>query len=183
MVGMRYLILLCLLAGPVAAQDACPPAPDHAAARDDILRRLAVARDATEARFLADELWVIWLDAPDAAAQDMLDRGMARRDSFDFEGAWDILDGLVEYCPDYAEGWNQRAFASFLREDYAAALNDLDRAIEIDPRHVAALSGRALTLIGMGRDAEGQQALREALRLNPWLSERALLTGEPEVEL
>ena len=100
---------------------------------------------------------------------------MAKRESFDFLGARDALDALVEYCPQYAEGYNQRAFASFLRRDYAAALVDLDKTLEIMPNHIAAMSGRGLTLLGMGRTEEGQEALRNALRLNPWLAERSLI--------
>ena len=94
-----------------------------------------------------------------------------------FVGAIDVLDRLVAYCPDYAEGWNQRAFVHFLRQDFEAALTDLDAAIALNPRHVGALSGKALTLIGLGRKAEAELALRAALALNPWLSERHLLEG------
>ena len=39
--------------------------------------------------------------------------------------ATDALDRLVEYCPNYAEGYNQRAFVSFLRQDFEAALVEL----------------------------------------------------------
>jgi Flp pilus assembly protein TadD len=54
-------------------------------------------------------------------------------------------------------------------------LTDLDRAIELSPNHVAALSGRALSLLGLKRLDEARDALNTALELNPWLSERALL--------
>ena len=52
---------------------------------------------------------------------------------------------------------------------------DLNKALEIMPNHIAALSGKGLTLMGMGRNDEGQEALRGALSLNPWLSEHALI--------
>ncbi|MEM6660474.1 MAG: tetratricopeptide repeat protein, partial [Pseudomonadota bacterium] len=38
-----------------------------------------------------------------------------------------------------------------------------------------AISGRALTLLGLQRLEEARAALSQALDLNPWLSERALL--------
>ena len=117
----------------------------------------------------------MWLDAPVSTAQAILDEGMTQRQSFDFLGARTTLDGLVAYCPNYAEGYNQRAFASFLQRDYDAALLDLNKALEIMPNHIAALSGKGLTLMGMGRNDEGQEALRGALLLNPWLSEHALI--------
>ena len=176
---MKTLIALILLAGPVWAQDICPAVPDHTAERAQIMAVLAHARDETEAQFMADRLWQIWTDAPDAKAQALLDEGMQRRLDYDFAGSRAVLDDLIAYCPDYAEGWNQRAFAAFLAQDYPAALADLDVALGIMPDHVAALSGKALTLIGMGRNDEAQDVLRAALDLNPWLGERALLVEPP----
>ena len=117
--------------------------------------------------------------APDAAAQALLDQGMAARSSYDFLRAIDKFDRLVAYCPDYAEGYNQRAFVNFLREDFSAALIDLDLALERSPSHVGALSGKALTLMGLGQMDAAQVVLREALALNPWIPERGLLQPEP----
>lgn len=180
---MKTIIAFVLLTGPVWAQDTCPPVPDHSVERAQIMAVLAHARDVTEAQFMANRLWQIWTDAPDAKAQALLDEGMQRRLGYDFAGSRAVLDDLIAYCPDYAEGWNQRAFAAFLAQDYAAALADLDVALGIMPDHVAALSGKALTLIGMGRNDEAQVVLRDAVRLNPWLGERALLVEPPGTEL
>jgi tetratricopeptide (TPR) repeat protein len=99
---------------------------------------------------------------------------MTRRSSFDFLGALEDFDQLIDYCPEYAEGYNQRAFVHYLRRDFAAALRDLDRALELSPRHVAAMSGRALSLYGLSRMEEAREALAAALALNPWLPERYL---------
>lgn len=176
-------LVLLALAGPVAAQDACPPAPDREAERMGLMDRLCVAPDPVEAQRAMQDLWAIWTDAPDAAAQALLERGMTRLRAGDLDGASEALDDLVARCPDFAEGYNQRAFAAFLRQDFEAALPDLDRAIALSPEHLGALSGRALTLIGLGRDDEAQAALREALRLNPWMAERALLEGGLEREI
>ncbi len=152
---------------------------DQSADQSALFDRLKSAPDQAVANSLMDQLWRIWTLAPDAKAQDLLDRGMEARESFDFLGSRDILDGLVEYCPDYAEGYNQRAFANFLREDYAAALVDLDRALELEPRHMGALSGKALTLMGLGRRDEAQVILKEAVALNPWLKERGMIVTPP----
>jgi len=93
----------------------------------------------------------------------------------DLRNAVAAFDALIAYCPDYAEGYNQRAFARYLRQDFAPALEDLDAALARSPRHIGALSGKALTLMGLGRDREALATLRAALALNPWLSERALV--------
>lgn len=138
------------------------------------------AQDFNEGRAVSDAMWEVWLRAPDDAAQAVLDRGMAARGSFDFAGAKRGFTVLIDYCPTYAEGWNQRAYISFLREDYEAALRDLDQALILQPRHVAAQSGRGLTLMRMGRIAEARAQMQEAVANNPWLSEAALLAkGAP----
>ncbi len=171
---MKWILTLCLIAPPAFAET-CPPAADHSVRLDEIVADLGRARGQGDARVLTEELWQLWTDAPDDRAQQLLDDGMSQRSRFDFLGARDTLDQLVEYCPDYAEGYNQRAFASYLGQDFAAALVDLDRALEIMPNHIAALSGKGLTLMGLGRHDEAQIVLREAVEMNPWLQERSLL--------
>ncbi|SLN28417.1 tetratricopeptide repeat protein [Roseisalinus antarcticus] len=176
-----FLASLPLLLGttlPALASD-CPAATDHSVELDGIIAEIQSAPDEMTARRLSNGLWELWTDAPDAQAQDLLGRGMALREQYAFLESREVLTDLIEYCPDYAEGYNQRAFSSFLRRDFDSALWDLDRALEINPRHVAALSGRALTLMGLGRDEEAQATLRAALELNPWLSERSLLKEPP----
>ena len=149
---------------------------DNSAQISQIIAQLGSAVGQAEADNLGQELWALWTNAPDEQAQVMLNEGMARRASYDFLGSRNVLDRLIEYCPDYAEGYNQRAFTNFLGQDFEAALLDLDRALAILPTHVAALSGKALTLMGLGRNEEAQEVLQSALDLNPWLQERALLT-------
>ncbi len=170
--------ILCCVASPALA--ACPPNPDIAEDIDRLLDAVQAADDAEAARRIASEMWTFWAKAPDDRAQQLLDDGMARRAAFDLAGAVAAFDGLIAYCPDYAEGYNQRAFANFIREDYAAALPDLERAITLRPRHVAAIAGKGLTLIRMGRIREGQDTIRAALAFNPWLSERQYLLLEPK---
>ncbi|MFD1343667.1 tetratricopeptide repeat protein [Litorisediminicola beolgyonensis] len=175
--------LFALLLVPLPAFAECPAAPDHSEAFDALLARVQDAPTEMAARAVTGEMWALWRDAPDEAAQSLLDEGIRARESYNYLRALELFDRLVDYCPDYAEGYNQRAFVSFLREDFAAALPDLDATLDLAPRHVAALAGKALTLIGLGRDAEGQRVLREALNLNPWLSERYLLREPPGEKL
>jgi tetratricopeptide (TPR) repeat protein len=181
--GIFVTLMAAMLAGPVAAQESCPAAPDHEAAKSELLRDLRVARDSTDASLITGDLWRLWTDAPDPRAQGLLDEGMRLIRAMDYDGSETVLGDLVDYCPDYAEGWNQRAFARFLKGAFDVALGDLDRALEIDPRHVPALSGKALVLMHLGRHEEAQLVLREAVRMNPWLQERSLLTIPMDVEL
>ncbi|MEP4991983.1 MAG: tetratricopeptide repeat protein, partial [Paracoccaceae bacterium] len=113
-------------------------------------------------------------------AQEALDQGMRQRSSYDFAGSVASFDRLVAYCNEYAEWYNQRAFSYFLTEDFEAALVDLDAALRLSPDHVGVQSGRALTLMNLGRIEEARAQMLEAVENNPWLAERALLAkGAP----
>ena len=180
----QYAIVVVWLAtvSPAVAQERPPPAP-LGQAYDRALEDLRLAPDERAARDASRALWRFWAAAPDAKSQATLDEGMAAMRQAAFGHAIAVLTELVAYCPDYAEGYNQRAFAYFLTTRFEEALADLDRTLELSPRHVAAISGRGLTLIQLGRDAEGQAALRRALRMHPFMPERRYLTDEPETEL
>lgn len=175
-------IVAALLMVPNLALATCPPLPERSARYDALLGLVARAETEAQAAEHNNALWAIWTTAPDEVAQQILDRGMARRNSYNFLGAIEDFDALIAYCPHYAEGYNQRAFVHFLREDFDAALVDLNRALAITPDHIGAASGVALSLLQMGRETEGQLALRHALTLNPWLPERHQLREMPEIE-
>ncbi|MGR3491775.1 MAG: tetratricopeptide repeat protein [Shimia sp.] len=175
------LFLAPLFLAPSLAWAECPAVPDRTAEEDQLYSMIQAAPNQAIARELGGALWTIWTRAPDAKAQAMLDIGVQQMRISDFEAARRVLDQLIEYCPHYAEGWNQRAFSHYLQQNFEPALADLDRAEELNPRHTGILTGKALTLIGMGRAKAAQEVLRRAVDLNPWLSERALLV-EPEGE-
>jgi len=169
----HFLLALVVMTAPAFA--ACPDAPEIKAELDPLIEEARAAANETAGREISSRMWALWLRAPDAAAQEILDRGMSRRSSYDFLGAIDDYTALIKYCPDYAEGYNQRAFVYFLTDKFELALVDLDRALELSPDHVGAQSGRALTLMNLGRLSEARIQLLAALENNPWLSERFLL--------
>lgn len=175
---MIGVVLACLTGGMAFA--ACPDPEDSRSEMLNLIARAQAAETFTDGRRVSNQMWKVWLRAPDEAAQAVLDAGMKRRDVADFAGAIAEYDKLVAYCPTYAEGFNQRAYINFLTENYDAALVDLDIALDLQPYHIAAQSGRALTLMKMGRIEEARAQMLIAVENNPWLSEKALLAdGAP----
>lgn len=168
------LFVWALLTAAPAVAETCPDAPDHTAGLEQLFDEIRKVDTEAEARLIGNRMWAYWADAPNEQAQAILDRGMSMRASWNLLGALREFNALVDYCPNYAEGYNQRAFVHYLRQDYAAALVDLDRALDLSPRHVAAISGRALSLLALDRVDEAAEDLQRALRLNPWLPERGL---------
>ncbi|MEM6304374.1 MAG: hypothetical protein AAF744_06620 [Pseudomonadota bacterium] len=175
---MKLALVLTLLSAPAFA--ACPAPADISREMLNLIARANDTDNRIEGRRVAGAMWEVWLRAPDETAQATLDAGMRRREAYDFAGALKEFDRLAEYCPLYAEGFNQRAFVHFLRQDYEKALVDLDVALKLSPYHVAAQAGRALTLMNLGRIEEARAQMLIAVDNNPWLSEAALLAeGAP----
>lgn len=170
-----FLCTVSLILAPLLVAADCPAAPDHSAAFAELTAKANAAQTEADGRVVSGLMWELWADAPDDVAQEILDRGMRRLRNSDFVGAVEDFDRLVAYCPAYAEGYNQRAFARFLQGDFPVALEDLEVTLELSPNHVAARAGLALTYMQLGEIPQARTHLRTALDLNPWLSERHLL--------
>ena len=178
---MRYLCLLpALFAAPALADDACAPLLDRSTERSALFDTLKTSPTPAAGQNAANNIWAFWMAAPDARAQSLLDLGMESRLSTDLAASADYLDQLVTYCPDFAEGWNQRAFTRFLQNQFDEALKDIDAALKIEPDHFGALAGQAMIYFHQERPALAEIALRRAVAVHPWLNERALLNDDGE---
>ena len=82
--------------------------------------------------------------------------------------ALQLLDAVVELAPDYAEGWNRRAYVYFLQNNYEGAVGDLRRALALDPNHFKALEGLARILRDTGQKKGALQAYKQILKINPF---------------
>jgi tetratricopeptide (TPR) repeat protein len=169
---MKHLIvILALLCTPAMADTGQEE-------RDALFEVLQSTEDAEIANAAQRAIWESWREAPDEDAQALFDLGMQRMGSFDNVGAVEVFDELVLYAPDFAEGWNQRAFAYFRMDEYEKSLADIESTLQREPRHFGALSGKFRILLIQGRGRLAQKTLRRAVKVNPWLVERRLLVPE-----
>ena len=175
---LLFLPVLFALAGPAFAS--CPMQPDQSVERDALLANIRAAEGYSDASQAVGEMWQFWLAAPDEPAQELLEGGLAGIRYADYLKAESELLRLVEYCPDYAEGHNQLAYALFLQEKDDKSAVHLERALEIEPNHFGALSGLGLIHTRGGKPALAQIYIRRAVAINPWLNERHLLQPLPE---
>lgn len=151
------------------------------ARRDRLFDRLKNALTETEGRAAENAIWEMWMaEAPTPEIARTVEAAMDAREAYDYDRALMLIDTVVATAPSYAEGWNQRAFIRFLKENLDGALDDLDRALELEPRHFGALAGKAIILMQQGRTELGQKALREAVEIHPWLKERPMLVPAPD---
>ena len=175
-------ILASVLALSLSTVAIAETAQDGARAeeRADLFVALKAAPNEKVANAAIKAIWDLWQTAPDEKAQDLLDAARQRMRVYDFSGAIEHLDELVAYVPDYAEGWNTRATTLFLQEKYDLSLEDVDRTLELEPKHFGALAGKAVILMRQGRGELSQDALRKAVEVNPYLRERRMLIETPE---
>ena len=144
---------------------------------------LTKAPNETEARAIEKTIWQSWMALPAVPVRKLVKEAMEARRWYDFAKAKGILDKVVKLAPDYAEGWNQRAFILFLQERFDESLSDLEKALELEPRHFGAMAGQARILMRQGRFATGQELLKRAVKIHPFLRERSMIVETTEQEL
>ena len=177
------MLLGALLAGLVFSPDLRAQTPltaETIAERDRLLEALRTAPTEAAGQGTAYQVWQFWMhQAPDADSAAMMEQVLERRRQYDLAGAMEHLDRLVAHAPDWSEAWNQRATVLYFQEDYDRSLEDVEQVLALEPKHFGALAGKAVMLMRQGRITLGQQALREALAIHPWLSERRMLLPVP----
>jgi len=167
------MLLALALALPIAAAQ---PREDRL---DRLHAELARSGDAAEAQSVAGRIWEIWLTAPTAEAQELLDSAIRAMRYGDYATSLAVLGRLTTLYPDYAEGWNQTATVLFLAGRDDDSLAAIDRVLALEPRHFGALAGRVMIEVRNGRQEAARAALDRALEVHPHLRERALVEPPP----
>ena len=136
-----------------------------------LYEQLGKVADAEAAAPIMEAIQRIWR----LSGSDTVDLLMARAERFtkedDLDLAQKIIDAAVDMAPDKAEAWDLRAKINFLKKDYDAAIADLKRALDRDPKHYDAMNDLGVVYEAMGSKKEALEAYRKALAVNPYLSE------------
>jgi tetratricopeptide (TPR) repeat protein len=114
-------------------------------------------------------LWQIWFRHGSVDACRSLCRAVCLIESGDHDSAVELLTEIIRRSPCYAEAYNQRAVAHYLRGAYAEAAADARQAVRINPTHFAAYAGLGNCLLHLGRITEAIEAYHAALRIHPRL--------------
>lgn len=137
----------------------------------ELYEQLGKARNAEAAVPIVEAIEALWR----FSGSDTVDLLMRRAESFaradDLDLALKIIDSTVDIDPEQAEAWHLRAKVHYLKKDYGAAITDLRRALDRDPKHFAAMNDLGVVLEAIGAKKEALEAYRKALAVNPFLPE------------
>lgn len=175
--GLVFTVLpaLWMASAPDAApentptQDESPP-PERSL--DRLFEALRTADSADQAQRIERSIWAVWLryDGGQPEVRGMMRRGHIAVGHRRYDMAEAAFDAVVALAPDYAEGWNRRATARFLRGDLIGSIADIRTTLALEPRHFAALSGLGLIYMSLEEDALALAAFEAALAIHPFMA-------------
>jgi tetratricopeptide (TPR) repeat protein len=134
---------------------------------DGLFGVLQTTADPRAAVAAEQAIWRIWLDSGRADIDALMDEGILAITDQRLDEAITIFSRITERAPGFAEGWNKRATAYYLNEDYAASVEDIRRTLVLEPRHFGAISGMGLIFLSRGDDAGALDAFEAVLAIHP----------------
>jgi tetratricopeptide (TPR) repeat protein len=153
---------------PSTAESAAKAPQDREAVLAELYTHLAQAKDAQEAEPIAKAIEGLWVHSDSPTISLLMARASKAVNEKRPELAMKLLDAVVELSPDYAEGWNRRAFVYYMQNDAEHAAGDLRRALALDPKNYKALEGLARILRDSGQKKSALGAYQELLRIYPF---------------
>jgi Tfp pilus assembly protein PilF len=158
-------MLFPALFGVVAALVAGVVTPDSLS--QELLDKLKKAATDAEAAELEEQVWDAWMNSGSPTVDILMKRGLEALEGDDPELARDMFDRAILIKPDYAEGWNRRSLLFFNEGKYGEAVQDIEAALQHEPRHFGAWIGLAMIFEQTSRPEAALEAYRKALAIYP----------------
>jgi tetratricopeptide (TPR) repeat protein len=151
---------------PQSKQDE-PPAKTPAEERADLYARLAASKDADETEGIIGRLLHSYSESGSDTGDLLLHRARQAIGVERYSDALKILDQTIALLPDWAEGWNARATARYLDDDYNGSMADIAQTLKREPNHLGALMGMGAILEARGKREDALKVYERALAIAP----------------
>jgi tetratricopeptide (TPR) repeat protein len=158
-------------------------AGDRAALLDELYAHLATAGSEEMAQLTSQAIEHIWLKSGSDTVNLLMERALKAVNEKKLDLALKLLDGVVDLAPDYAEGWNRRAYVLYTRNEFSRSLGDLRRVLALDPNHFKALDGLGQVLRELEQKRAALQVYRRLLEVHPYMSGAKSAVDELEREV
>ncbi|KQV31528.1 hypothetical protein ASC97_19370 [Rhizobium sp. Root1203] len=134
---------------------------------DQLYTELKRERDADKASDIANEIRTEWNDSGSATVNLLMQWADKAIQDKRNAAALDFLDQAIALKPNYAESWNRRATLNYANGSMRKSMSDIERVLDIEPRHFGALSGMAAILTESGNDQLALKAWERFLDVYP----------------
>lgn len=162
----RIVLCLALLAAVVLSAGAAR-ADQKDARLPGLFDQLKAAPNSNAATEIEAKIWAIWVKSSDPEIDGLMAEGEREMGERHYPQALQAFNRIIEKRPDFAEGWNRRATLYYLMGEYQKSLDDIDRTLQLEPRHFGAISGMGLVDIKLERMEDAAKAYERYLAINP----------------
>jgi len=134
---------------------------------DVLFEALAETRDSTMLSQIESRIWTIWYQHADKNIQAMLVAGDRLMNEGYHGDALRVFNAVIEQQPGFAEAWNRRATLHYLMGNPARSISDINQTLELEPRHIGALSGLGLVYLQQENLLKAREAFEKLLSIHP----------------
>ena len=133
-----------------------------------LFKELLNAKNLQQAEKLEDQIWNKWTRHPNNDyLTNKLENGTYSMYHQQYRMALKLFTDVINEDPKWAEGWNKRATLLFILGDYEKSLDDIDKVLDLEPRHFGALSGRAQIYLSLKVYDKAVDDLRKSKSIYP----------------
>ena len=169
-----FLIILCISSFFSFAQSSQENILNH------LFNQLEKVNNQKSAELLEEKIWSIWNQHPtNNKLTERLEFGTELMQYGDYNYALKIFDNIIDTDPKWSEAWNKRATVYFLMSQLTKSLDDINKVLNIEPRHFGALSGQARIFIRLQKYEKAIKSIERALRFYPSFKSGEMI---PEIE-
>ena len=147
---------------------------------NSLFSQLEKVNNSKSAALLEKKIWSIWNEHPtNNKLTERLEFGTELMQYGDYNYALKVFDNIIVSDPKWSEAWNKRATVYFLMSQFTDSLVDIDKVLNIEPRHFGALSGQARIFIKLQKYEEAIKSIERALKFYPSFKSGDMI---PEIE-
>jgi tetratricopeptide (TPR) repeat protein len=143
-------------------------AEEKAKMLNDLYALLATAESEDVAKSVAEAIERLWGQSGSDTISLLMDRSTKALAAKNTELALKLLDSVVVLAPDFAEGFNRRAYVRFTQNNIEAAVGDLRRTLALEPNHYKALDGLGQIWREHGNKKGALSVFKHLLEVHPY---------------
>lgn len=169
---------------PQIEPEALPQTEEDVGTRlDKLFTDLKRERNEKAAERISKQIWQEWFKSGSASVDLMMKWATDAVEAKKYDVALDFLDQVIVLSPTYAEGWNRRATVHFMMHNFGKSMADIERTLQLEPRHFGALSGMAEIMKTTGRKELALDAYQRVLEIYPMMRSAQNQVAELSEEL